>query len=313
MNCAMILLSAPNNKCRYIELAHGLTLGGIVCEYIKDVSGKIYLLSVLRTEWASNANGQGGAAGGGVQADEDEGDVANMPEDAGFEYLVDDGSRSPSRPGSPVTFALPPHSPPRGGNNNGLGGPEAEGSSAVLFGSPGSTLRGGGSGGPPSRPGTAPLTPTQLSGGGGQPPLPRGGAQALAAPNGFPRGTSLSQAGSPRAAPTPSARSQSARSLQSPSAANGARPLSSPLHRGSGGPGGGLPPSGPHGSPLPGGAGGRPGWIPSRAPRGSIVPNSPTSERGGGPVVSPLTASGAHVNDGPRGAPLLIQVWIFYI
>lgn len=32
---------------------------GLVCEYIRDVSGKVYLLSVLRTEWASNSNGHG--------------------------------------------------------------------------------------------------------------------------------------------------------------------------------------------------------------------------------------------------------------
>jgi hypothetical protein len=35
---------------KYIERAHGLTLGGIVCEYIRDVDGKVYLLSVMRTE-----------------------------------------------------------------------------------------------------------------------------------------------------------------------------------------------------------------------------------------------------------------------
>ncbi|KAG2428600.1 hypothetical protein HYH02_014302 [Chlamydomonas schloesseri] len=44
---------------KYIEKAHHLTLAGIVVEWIRDVNGKIYLLSVLRTEWATNASGHG--------------------------------------------------------------------------------------------------------------------------------------------------------------------------------------------------------------------------------------------------------------
>lgn len=65
---------------RYIQVAHGLSLGGIVCEYIKDASGKVYLLSVLRTEWASNATiaaagGEMSLAGSAVDLyDENEGE-----------------------------------------------------------------------------------------------------------------------------------------------------------------------------------------------------------------------------------------------
>ncbi|KAG1675152.1 hypothetical protein FOA52_003375 [Chlamydomonas sp. UWO 241] len=58
----MALRKATVYLVRYIQRAHGLTLGGIVCEYIRDVSGKVYLLSVLRTEWASSAGGSGGGA-----------------------------------------------------------------------------------------------------------------------------------------------------------------------------------------------------------------------------------------------------------
>lgn len=44
---------------KYIQRAHGLTLGSVVCEYIRDADGKIYLTSILRTEWTSNAMGHG--------------------------------------------------------------------------------------------------------------------------------------------------------------------------------------------------------------------------------------------------------------
>ncbi|GFR40226.1 hypothetical protein Agub_g794 [Astrephomene gubernaculifera] len=47
---------------KYIEKAHRLTLAGIVVEWVRDAYGKIYLLSVLRTEWASNACGNGGGS-----------------------------------------------------------------------------------------------------------------------------------------------------------------------------------------------------------------------------------------------------------
>ncbi|MEW5310692.1 MAG: hypothetical protein WDW38_002463 [Sanguina aurantia] len=56
---AMQLRKLTTHIVQYIEKAHTLTLGGLVCEYIRDVSGKVYLLSVLRTEWASNSNGHG--------------------------------------------------------------------------------------------------------------------------------------------------------------------------------------------------------------------------------------------------------------
>ncbi|GLC34566.1 hypothetical protein PLESTB_001247700 [Pleodorina starrii] len=47
---------------KYIEKAHRLTLSGVVVEWIRDGAGKIYLQSVLRTEWATNAYGNGGGS-----------------------------------------------------------------------------------------------------------------------------------------------------------------------------------------------------------------------------------------------------------
>ena len=72
-------------------MAHGLSLGGIVCEYIKDASGKVYLLSVLRTEWASNA--AAAAAGGemdigGLGTTADLHDVDDEGEDAAAAALL---------------------------------------------------------------------------------------------------------------------------------------------------------------------------------------------------------------------------------
>ena len=37
---------------KYVEVAHGMSLAGLVCEYVRDHSGEIYLLSVLHTEWS---------------------------------------------------------------------------------------------------------------------------------------------------------------------------------------------------------------------------------------------------------------------
>ncbi|GFH10410.1 uncharacterized protein HaLaN_05717, partial [Haematococcus lacustris] len=56
---------------KYIERAHGLTLGGLVCEYIRDADGKVFLMSVMRTEWTSTAGGQGAGslAAAGKQQD----------------------------------------------------------------------------------------------------------------------------------------------------------------------------------------------------------------------------------------------------
>ncbi|KAL6756783.1 hypothetical protein V8C86DRAFT_2641239 [Haematococcus lacustris] len=56
---------------KYIERAHGLTLGGLVCEYIRDADGKVFLMSVMRTEWTSTAGGQGAGslASAGKQQD----------------------------------------------------------------------------------------------------------------------------------------------------------------------------------------------------------------------------------------------------
>ena len=38
---------------KYVEVAHGMSLAGLVCEFVRDASGEIYLLAVLHTEWTS--------------------------------------------------------------------------------------------------------------------------------------------------------------------------------------------------------------------------------------------------------------------
>ncbi|GIL72118.1 hypothetical protein Vretimale_492 [Volvox reticuliferus] len=81
---------------KYIEKAHRLTLSGIVVEWIRDACGKIYLQSVLRTEWATNAYGNGG---GSLSA-------ANL---TGEPLDLEDGGVAPPSPRSP---RLPPPPPP---------------------------------------------------------------------------------------------------------------------------------------------------------------------------------------------------------
>eukprot|EP00798_Chlamydomonas_sp_ICE-L_P029287 gene29288-12531_t len=44
---------------KFVQQDHKLPIGGIVCEFVRDAGDKIYLLSVLRVEWASNAGGHG--------------------------------------------------------------------------------------------------------------------------------------------------------------------------------------------------------------------------------------------------------------
>lgn len=36
-----------------MERAHGLTLAGVVCEYVCDARGEVRLTAVLRAEWAT--------------------------------------------------------------------------------------------------------------------------------------------------------------------------------------------------------------------------------------------------------------------
>ena len=73
-------------------MAHGLSLGGIVCEYIKDASGKIFLISVLKTDWASQGGQPSGSPlgrpAGGVIPELDEGEDA---EDAELGIIDEDG------------------------------------------------------------------------------------------------------------------------------------------------------------------------------------------------------------------------------
>lgn len=38
---------------KYVEVAHGMSLAGLVCEFVRDQTGEIYLLAVLHTEWSS--------------------------------------------------------------------------------------------------------------------------------------------------------------------------------------------------------------------------------------------------------------------
>ena len=33
-------------------MAHGMSLAGLVCEYVRDAAGEIHLLAVLHTEWS---------------------------------------------------------------------------------------------------------------------------------------------------------------------------------------------------------------------------------------------------------------------
>ncbi|GLI64110.1 hypothetical protein VaNZ11_007285 [Volvox africanus] len=94
---------------KYIEKAHRLTLSGIVVEWIRDACGKIYLQSVLRTEWATNAYGNGG---GSLSA-------ANL---TGEPLDLEDGGVAPPSPRSP---RLPPPSPPPFGDVGDEGPPVA--------------------------------------------------------------------------------------------------------------------------------------------------------------------------------------------
>lgn len=40
----------------------GMLVVGIGCEFSRDTCGKVWLLSILRTEWACNSNGNGGGS-----------------------------------------------------------------------------------------------------------------------------------------------------------------------------------------------------------------------------------------------------------
>lgn len=86
---------------KYIEKAHRLTLSGIVVEWLRDSCGRIYLLSVLRTEWATNAYGNGG---GSLSA-------ANLTEEP---VDSEDSTAVPLSPRSPHSSRMlsPPPPPP---------------------------------------------------------------------------------------------------------------------------------------------------------------------------------------------------------
>jgi len=60
----MHLRKTTSHIVNYIQRAHGLVLGALVVEYVRNLDGKVYLLSVLRTEWLSNAMGHGAGSAG---------------------------------------------------------------------------------------------------------------------------------------------------------------------------------------------------------------------------------------------------------
>ena len=147
-------------------MAHGLSLGGIVCEYIKDASGKIFLISVLKTDWASQGGHPSGSLGkpAGVipeldeQEDAEDDELGIIHEDG----LIDSGGKTELAHHERSFERMMPSI--MGGNDSGDHHPgdgplvnDGELSFAMRMGSSsGGSLR---SSGP--RPGTA-LLPTQM-------------------------------------------------------------------------------------------------------------------------------------------------------
>lgn len=44
---------AAHGVVQYVQKARGLTLRGLVCEFVRDAAGEVYFLGTLRTDWAS--------------------------------------------------------------------------------------------------------------------------------------------------------------------------------------------------------------------------------------------------------------------
>lgn len=202
----MQLRKLTAHLARYIQRAHNLTLAGIVCEYIRDVSEKVYLLSVLRTEWASNAAGSGAGSLGAAMLLSPTTDEVGAEAAAALMVIEDDedaageedwgelpGTASPRGTGAMAAAAAAPSGAAAdvayyGGGDMAPQDPHAVGSSGgaaaggVLASGwvrPG-TASGGGrplTGNPSSRPATAssaPLTPTGLASGAGNGGVSRG-------------------------------------------------------------------------------------------------------------------------------------------
>lgn len=188
----MQLRKLTAHLARYIQRAHNLTLAGIVCEYIRDVSEKVYLLSVLRTEWASNAAGSGAGSLGAAVLLSPTTDEVGAEAAAALMVIEDDedaaeedwgelpGTASPRGTGAMAAAAaadvayygggdMASQDPYAAGSSGGGG---AGGVLASGWVRPG-TASGGGrplTGNPSSRPATAssaPLTPTGLASGAG--------------------------------------------------------------------------------------------------------------------------------------------------
>jgi len=294
---------------RYIQRAHGLTLGGIVCEYIRDISGKIYLLSVLRTEWASNAAGRGSGSLGATNLQQV---PIEDPAAAAQEFLLIQEEEEEEE--EDLGRLMPPEMEvsPRTAGAGGGGAPGME--PAVAWAQPAPLSRPGTSSG--LRPGTAsgsPLTPTGSGGGAGVSrsgliQYPGGGRAAgigINVNNTWPslqhesqlapaapgttiydgKGTTGSRTGSPTRAQSARPGPAPASNVASPMAERRGgvpRPVSSPVVRAR--------------SPNP--------TQKSQVGLSQVRSSSPDRQKS---AVSIVTATGAHVNSGARGAPLLVQ------
>ncbi|GAX78783.1 hypothetical protein CEUSTIGMA_g6220.t1 [Chlamydomonas eustigma] len=339
----MQLRKTTAHLVKYIQMAHNLTLGGIVCEYIKDASGKVYLLSVLRTEWASNAAGNGGGSYGAaaLQQTPKEAPAGSYLTDEGYDEVVggnDDmlGSSGQVPYDSGERFQYVPEDDREA--NGWEGGPvERSSSPTTLMEATWRSQRQVGPSEGSRRPASAssPLVPTQtLTGGAGgahsslsQFP---GGNRATAIPmsvtNTWP---SLqhdahlpSHTGAPNTLPatltsaapvtehrgTAAMRAQSAKSSAYGASVRDSASRARSIAGNAAAPGSarGMREGGsrPASSPPRGhSVTARPIWTPGRTPRSPAAAAAAAATA----AASALSASGIHVNGGLRGAPMLIQ------
>ncbi|KXZ44324.1 hypothetical protein GPECTOR_69g417 [Gonium pectorale] len=133
---------------KYIEKAHKLTLAGIVLEWIRDSYGKIYLLSVLRTEWASNASGNGGGSLASANLTEEPQELEEVPPPPSS-LAADGPSPPPPPPSLPSDFGGAAGGDP--GPPTAWGAPSANSAGVYAPPPPGVSLP------PPNRTGLLPL------------------------------------------------------------------------------------------------------------------------------------------------------------
>lgn len=288
----------------YIERAHGLTLGGIVCEYIRDANGKPYLLAILRTEWASNAAGNGGGSFSAANLLEDPMDEPDIEDMAIIQEEMEDNGPGPLS--SPT------------GNSDWGGGFAAESRPASAMSNisrPMSAVKGL----PRPRSSAQPVTS-------GQGDEPGGNKSSLVV---FPGGAQHSNNGlhllsnwpavAPREpeAPPPRPRIESARSMGGMSAMSspGIQQQQPPQQQGYAERFQQHLPPRPGSSPVTGDK-----YLPSNRMPSAALQRSQSnglgvrssSPRGLSPdrpntAQSRVTGMGVHVNAGPRGAPLMMQ------